>query len=128
MTPEEFQKWIGDSQIETTIESISKSNGMYNPKKAWKHIKVGREYWFFNMDEKRGPGDWMKLKVTYKRVGVIFYKVLDKRYRMEDKEEYCDIESVFIRFLHPAIFKNPSPEYFRKENFDTLDGRITIVL
>ena len=128
MTPEEFQKWIGDSQIETTIESLSKSDGMYNPKKAWEHIKIGMEYWFFNMDKERGPGDWMKLQVTYKRSGVIFYKVLDKRYRMEDKEEYCDIDSVFVRFLHPAIFKNHNPEYFRKENFDTLDGRITIVL
>lgn len=127
MTPEEFQKWIGNTKIETTIESISKSDGIYNPKKAWRHIKIGREYWFFNTDLKRGPGDWMKLEVTYKRSGVIFYKVLDKRYRMEDKEENCDIESVFIRFLHPAIFDNPNPEYFRKENFDTLNGRVKII-
>ncbi len=42
MTPEEFQKWIGDTQIETTIESISKSDGIYNPKKAWKQYAKER--------------------------------------------------------------------------------------
>lgn len=34
MTREEFQKWLGDTKIETTIKSISKSYGDYNPKKA----------------------------------------------------------------------------------------------
>lgn len=127
MTPEEFQKWLGDFKLDTTIESISKSDGMYNPKRAWKHIKVGKEYWFFNTDPKRGPNDWMKLKVTYKRVGVIFYKVLDKRYKMEDKEEYYHIDSIFAKHLHPAEFKNTNPEYFKESNFDTLDGRIKII-
>lgn len=127
MTPEEFQKWLGDSTIDTTIESISKSYGMYSAKKAWKLIKKGEEYWFFNTSPKQGPGDWMKLKVTYKRCGVIFYKVLDKRYKMEDKEEYADVDSVFVRQLHPAKFKNIDPNYFKKENFDTLDARIEII-
>ena len=87
--------------------------------------KIGSEYWFFNTDFNRGQGDWMKLKVTYKRCGVIFYKVLDKRYKMERKEEYCDIGSVFAELLHPAIFKNPNPEFLKKEkNFNTLNGRI----
>ena len=31
MTPEEFQNWIGDSKIDTTIEFLSKSNLTYNP-------------------------------------------------------------------------------------------------
>lgn len=127
MTPEEFQKWIGKSKLETTIGSISKSDGLYNPKKAWNNIKKGEEYWFFNANLNKGPGEWMKLKVTYKRSGVIFYKVLDKRYKMENKEEYCDVSSVFAELLHPAKFKNPNPEYFKKENFDTLDGRIEII-
>ncbi len=127
MTPEEFQKWIGDTKLETTIGGLSKSYGTYSSKKAWKHIKIGAEYWFFNTDRNKGPGDWMKLKVTYKRVGVIFYKVLDKRYKMKDKEEYCDVDSVFAELLHPAKYKNPSPEYFKKENFDTLEGRIEII-
>lgn len=128
MTPEEFQKWIGNSRIETTIGSISKSDGMYNPKEAWKHIKIDKEYWFFNTNDSRGPRDWMKLKVTYKRSSVIFYKVLDKRYKMRDKEEYCDVSSIFVELLHPAVFKNPIPEYFKKENFDTLNGGIKIVV
>ena len=33
MTLEEFQKWIGDSTLETTIGSISESDAMYNPKR-----------------------------------------------------------------------------------------------
>lgn len=66
----------------------------------------------------------MKLKVTYKRCGVIFYKILDKRYKMERKEEYCDVGSVFAELLYPAIFKNPNPEFLKKENFNTLSGRI----
>lgn len=41
MTPEEFQKWLGDSKIETTIKYLSKANGLYNPKKAWEYIRVG---------------------------------------------------------------------------------------
>ena len=68
----------------------------------------------------------MKLKVTYKRSGAFFFKVLDKRYTNK-KEEYADIDTVFARLLHPAIFKNTDPEYLIKENFDTLDGRIEIV-
>lgn len=127
MTPEEFQKWIGDSKIETTIKFLSQSNGRYNPKKAWEHIKIGHEYWFFNMDSSCGPGDWMKLKVTYKRCGIFFYKVLDKRYKMERKEDYADIESTFTRDLHPVKFKNPNPEYFKTKNFDTLNNRVEII-
>lgn len=127
MTPEEFQKWLGDSKIETTIKYLSKTNGLYNPKKAWEYIRVGHEYWFFNMDSSCGSGDWMKLKVTYKRCGVFFYKVLDKRYKMERKEDYADIDSVFTQLLHPAKFKNPNPEYFKVENFDTLEGRVIII-
>ena len=127
MTPEEFQKWFGNIKMETTIESFSKSYGMYSFKKAWKLIKKGEEYWFFNTNPKQGPSDWMKLKVTYKRCRVIFYKVLDKRYKMEDKEEYADVDTFFISQLHPVKFKNPNPEYLKKENFDTLDGRIEII-
>lgn len=127
MTPDEFQKWIGNSKIETTIKFLSQSDGRYNPNKAWKHIKIGHEYWFFKMGLSCGTGDWMKLKVTYKRCGVFFYKVLDKRCIMERKEDYADIESVFARHLHPVRFKNPNPEYFKAENFDTLDGRVEIV-
>ena len=123
MTPEEFQKWFRDIKIETTIESISKSDGMYNPKKAWKHIKVGEEYWFYDFSIE----DWMKLKVTYKRSSIFFFKVLDKRYKNR-KEEYADIDTVFTRQLHPAIFKNTNPEYFKKSNFDTLDDRIEIII
>ena len=69
----------------------------------------------------------MRLKVTYKRSGVIFYEVLDKRYKIENNEEYCDVSSVFAELLHPAIFNNPNPEYFKGSNFDTLDGRIKII-
>ena len=127
MTPEEFQNWIGNSKIDTTIESLSKSNLTYSLNKAWKHIQIGKEYWFFNMNVKQGPMDWMKLKVTYKRSGIFFYKVLDKRYKMDGKEEYADIESVFTRHLHPAVYHNPSPEYFKESNFDTLDGRIRVI-
>lgn len=127
MTQEEFQRWFGDSKVDTTIESISKSYGRYSPKKARRIIKKGEEYWFFNTSPKQGPDDWMKLKVIYKRCGVIFYKVLDKRYKMEDKEEYADVDTIFVRQLHPAKFKNPNPEYLKKENFDTLDGRIEII-
>lgn len=126
MTPEEFQKWLGDTKIETTIESISKFDGMYNLKKAWKHIKVGEEYWFFNTDNKQGPTDWMKLKVTYKRSSVFFFKVFDKRYKNR-KEEYADIDTIFTRQLHPAEFKNTNPKYFKVSSFDTLDGRIKII-
>lgn len=127
MTLEEFQKYFGNIKIETTIKSISKSYGRYNPKKAWRLIKKGEEFWFFNTNDKCGPVDWMKLKVTYKRCGVIFYKVLDKRYKMADKEEHADVDDIFVELLHPAIFKNTDPEYLIKENFDTLDGRIEIV-
>lgn len=79
------------------------------------------------MDSSCGPGDWMKLKVTYKRCGIFFYKVLDKRYKMERKEDYADIESAFTRDLHPVKFKNPNPEYFKQENFNTLDNRVEII-
>lgn len=127
MTPEEFQNWIGDSKIDTTIGFLSKSNLTYNPNKAWKHIQIGQEYWFFNMNTKQGPSDWMKLKVTYKRSGVYFYRVIDKRYKMEGREEYADIESVFTRHLHPAVYENPNPKYFKAANFDTLDGRVKII-
>lgn len=127
MTPEEFQKWLGDSKIETTIKYLSKANGLYNPKKAWEYIKVGHEYWFFNLNTRQGPSDWMKLKVTYKRSGVYFYRVLDKRYKMEGREEYADIESVFTRHLHPAVYENPNLKYFKSVNFDTLNGRIKII-
>ena len=33
---------ISNTQIETTIESISKSDGIYNPKKAWKQYAKER--------------------------------------------------------------------------------------
>lgn len=127
ITSEEFQKWLGDYKLDTTIGSISKSDHIYNSKKAWKLIKKGEEYWFFNTNQNKGPRDWMKLKITYKRSGVIFYEVLDKRYKMENNEEYCDVSSVFAELLHPAILNNPNPEYFKESNFDTLDGRIKII-
>ena len=127
MVPNEFQKLIGNSKIETTIEHLSKTNGIYNSKKAWKYIKVGHEYWFFKVGLSCGTGDWAKLKVTYKRCGVFFYKELDKRCKMEKKEYYANIESIFARNLHPVKFKNPNPEYFKAENFDTLDGRVIII-
>ena len=127
MIPKEFQKWLGGFKIGTTIKCLSETNGIYNSKKAWECIRVGHEYWFFNMDSSCGPEDWIKLKVTYKRRGVFFYKVLNKRYKMKRKEDYADIDSVFTQLLHPAKFKNPSPEYFKPENFDTLDGRVMII-
>lgn len=127
MTSEEFQKWLGNSKIDTTIGYLSKTNGIYNPKKAWEYIRVGHEYWYFRIGLSCGTGDWVKLKVTYKRCGVFFYKELDKRCKMERKEDYADIESIFARNLHPARFKNPNPEYFKPDNFDTLDGRVEIV-
>ena len=71
MTPEEFQNWFENTKIETNIGSISKSDHIYNSKKAWKLIKKGEEYWFFNTNLNKGPRDWMRLKVTYKRSGVI---------------------------------------------------------
>lgn len=127
MTPEEFQKWVGDSKIDTNIEFLSKSDGRFNPKKAWENIQIGQEYWFFNFDSTLGPADWFKLKVTYKRSGIYFFKVADKRYKMERKEDYADVESQFTRTLHPVLFKNPVPEYFKEENFDTLKGRVKII-
>lgn len=125
MTPEEFQHWIGNTKVETTIESIIKVDGGYSL--IWDYIKVGSEYWFYNINPLLGPMDWMKMKVTYKRSGVYFYKVLDKRYKKKRREEYADITSPFTINLHPAIYRNPDPKYFKPENFDTLGGRVEIV-
>lgn len=127
MTPEEFQHWIGDTKIDTSIGYKCRSNRHYDPKTAWKLIAVGAEYWFFNYDFKKGPMGWMKLKVTYKRSGMLFYKVLDDRYKMDDKEECVSIDTMFVRDLHPEFFENPNPKYFKSENFDTLEGRVKII-
>lgn len=127
MTSKEFQKWISNTKMDTSLSSKSKVNGIYDPEVAWVLISVGLGYWFFNYDSQKGPLDWMKLKVTYMRSGVIFYEVLDKRYKSVVKEEHVEMTSPFIRGWHEVCFTNPNLEYFKAENFDTLDGRVKII-
>lgn len=67
------------------------------------------------------------MRITLLTQAIFFYRVLDKRYKMEGREEYADIESVFTRHLHPAVYENPNPKYFKAANFDTLDGRVKII-
>lgn len=127
MLSEDLQNCLNDTKIEITIGNLSTFNKIYDPKEAWKLIKVGQCYWFYNYDFTKGPSDFMKIKITYKRSGVYFFKVLDKRYKTEGKEEYADMDTLFTKHLYPAVYKNPNPEYLKPENFDTLDGRIKIV-
>ena len=126
MTADELQTWLGNTKIDITLGYLSTSNLMYNPKKAWEYLKIGQCYWFHNHDISKGPYDWMKIKITYKRSGVYFYKVLDKRYKNRE-EEYADIDTIFTEHLYPAVYKNPNPEYLKPSNFNTLNGRVRII-
>lgn len=51
------------------------------------HLPYGKEDW----DMKPG---WYRIKVTYIRSGVVFFKYIDTKYKR--KEDHADIESYFI--------------------------------
>ena len=51
------------------------------------HLPFGKEDW----DMKPG---WYRIKVTYIRSGVVFFKYIDTKYKR--KEDHADIESYFI--------------------------------
>ena len=51
------------------------------------HLPFGKEEW----DMKRG---WYRIKVTYIRSGVVFFKYIDTKYKR--KEDHADILSSFI--------------------------------
>lgn len=118
-------------KLDTSLEFLFKRRGKWNSAAAWDYIKPGQEYWFRNHDAGWGPLGWMKIRITYKRSGVYFYKVVDKNYIGnyigEREEQYADVDCVFTQWLHPVEFPNPAPEYFTPDNFDTLGGRVKIV-
>jgi hypothetical protein len=51
------------------------------------HLPYGKEIWDMN------PG-WYRIKVTYIRSGVVFFKYIDTKHK--HKEDHADIESDFI--------------------------------
>ena len=52
------------------------------------HLPYGKEDWYMK------PG-WYRIKVTYIRSGVVFFKYIDTKYKR--KEDHADIESYFIK-------------------------------
>ena len=61
------------------------------------------------------------------RVSNLHDSVARKDYVEVSKSKFISEVTKFTQLLHPAKFKNPSQEYFKAENFDTLDGRVEII-
>ena len=94
-----------------------------------KFIRVGFEFWhFISESEMRTLGldtcQWVKIKVTYIRSGLFFYKYVDYK---DVPEQWCPLNCLMMNLLHPVRFYPRAWGYDENWNWETLDGRVEIV-